>query len=231
MNKYYLPNKESERVTWLNNFSAKIGGYASLFGISPAEVKLIAAMAVIYSYMITLIDNSRKFTKSLTSFKNILSIAKNGTTLGDLPAFDPGITPDLTQAGIFTLIAGIVGRIKSNTVNYTDAIGKDLGIIGAETVFVPDDYKANGKCKNMPGYVDITFEKPHIDGMDIFSNDIGGDVKVFNKIGTANHSPFHDVRPLAKTGVPENRNYQTRGVIHDAEIGLFSDTFSCTYNG
>ena len=231
MTKYYLPSKEADRITWLNNFSSKIGGYAPKFGITPEEVKLIVAMAVMYSYMITLIDNSRKFTKALTSFKNILSRAANGTTLGDLPTFDGGVTPDLTQAGIFTFIAGIVSRIKSNTANYTTAMADDLGIVGEETVFVPDDYKANGKAKSMPGSVVIDFIKTHVDGMDIFSNDIGGDVKVFNKIGTANHSPFHDVRPLAKAGVPENRNYQTRAIIHDAEIGHFSDTFSATYNG
>ena len=42
----YLPRKEAKRVTWLNNFSSKVGGYATLFGITPLEVKLIVAMAV-----------------------------------------------------------------------------------------------------------------------------------------------------------------------------------------
>ena len=188
-------------------------------------------MAVAYSYIINLITSSKTFTKSLTSFKNTFSIAKTGKPLGDLPTFDEGVAPIFTQAGIFNFIADIVARIKSNTANYTEAIGKDLGIIGEETVFVPDDYKGNGKCKPMPGFVVIEFDKPHIEAMDILGNPIGGDEKTFIKIGTANHSPWHDTRPLAVAGVPEKRYYQNRGVIHDAEIGLFSDTFSCTFNG
>ena len=229
--KPYLPSTEADRITWLNNFAVKIGNYSKTFGISDDEVKLIQAMAIFYSFVINLIDNSRKFTKALTNFKNILSRAANGTTLGDLPAFNAGVIPVLTQSGIFTFISGIVGRIKSNTVNYTETIGNDLGIIGAETEFVPDNYSANGECGSMPGYVKVGFNKKYLDSMDIFGNAIGGDTKVFVKIGNAAHSPWHDTRPLAIAGVPENRNYQNRGVIHDAEIGHFSDTFSCTFNG
>lgn len=231
MTKFYLPTAEADRVIWLNNFSAKIPTYATTFLISDDEVLAIKAMAILYSFMINLIIASRKFTKALTKFKNVLSVAPNGTTLGLLPAFDAGTEPPLTQAGIFTFIAGIVGRIKSNKANYTDAIGDELKIIGEETVFVPDDYKANGKCKSMPGFVVIEFTKAHIDGVDIFSNAIGGNPEVFEKIGNANHSPFHDTRPLAVAGKPEKRNYQTRAVIHDAEIGHFSDVFSTTFAG
>ncbi|MEI6488233.1 MAG: hypothetical protein WCP52_04690 [Bacteroidota bacterium] len=231
MIKYYLPSKEAERVPWLENFSAKIGTYSATFGISASEVSTIKAMYLFYAYIIGLITSSRKFTKALTSYKNTLSKAPNGTTLGPIPTFDAGTVPALTQAGIFNYIAGIVARIKSNNANYTEAIGKELGIIGEETTFVPDDYKANGTCKSMPGFVVIEFNKTHVDGMDIYSNAVGGDPKVFEKIGTANHSPFHDTRPLAAAGVPEKRNYQTRAFIHDAEIGFFSDTFSVTFAG
>ncbi len=232
MNKRYLPTKEAERVIWLNNFAAKIGGYASDFGISAAEVTLITKMALIYAYIIGLIASSKQFTKDLTRFKNILSIAPNGTTLGPLPASVPGTAPDLTQAGIFTFIAGIVARIKSNTNHYTVGIGANLGIIGEETVFVPDDYVANGSAVDKVEYVAIEFDKGHVDGMDIFSLPLGSsDMLLMEKIGTANFSPFHDTRPMMVPGKPEKRYYKTRAIIHDAEIGHYSEPFMVTFGG
>jgi len=230
--KPYLPTKEADRVIWINNFNDKIGTYAGTFNITAAELLVIAAMALIYTYMITLIAASRSFTKSLTKFKNVLSIAPNGTTLGVIPVFTPPVAPALTQAGIFTYIASIVARIKSNTASYTPTIGDDLRIIGEETIFVPDDYQANGKAKSMPGFVVIEFEKPHVEGMDIYSLPVGtSDLNFFEKIGTANHSPFHDTRPLLAAGKPENRYYKTRAIIHDEEIGHPSEVFTAIFNG
>ncbi len=230
--KYYLPRKEADRVIWLNNFASKIGTYAADFGISPGELLLIAMMALYYSYIIGLIQLSRTFTKALTSYKDVIAGGVTSTTVPAIPAFTPAVAPPITQTGIFTFIAGIVGRIKSNTTYYNTTVGDDLKIIGAETIFVPDDYKANGTCKAMEHYVEIDFVMTHLDAMDIYSNPIGGtDPTVWEKIGTVSHSGFHDLRPLANPGKPETRNYKTRGVIFDVEIGFSSDVFSVVYGG
>ncbi len=230
--KPYLPRKESERVIWLNNFASKIGGYGPTFNITAGEIIVIVAMALIYSYIINLIEQSRTYTKKLTSFKNLLSFAPSGATLGTLPVLAPGVAPALTQAGIFTFISGIAQRIKGNTANYNAGVGNDLGIIGDETVFVPDDFKPAITCKSLPGYVKVDFLMHDIEAMEIFSNPVGGsDPTVWEKIATVHHSGFHDIRPLAVAGKPETRTYKARGILHDAEIGLFSDPAVVTFAG
>ncbi len=142
MKKEYLPKREADRVGWLNNFSSIIGNYATTFGISPAEVATIGKMAAFYAYIYNLMIMVSTFSKNLTKFKNLLSIAPNGTTLGPMPTLTPPAAPGTSPAGIFTFISGIVGRIKSNTANYTEAIGYDLGIIGEEISFKEAEFKS-----------------------------------------------------------------------------------------
>ena len=87
---------------------------------------------------------SKAYTQQLTSFKNTLSFAPPGAVLGPEPVLVPPASPALTQAGIFTFIAGLVARIKAST-NYSPGIGEALGqflwscagILVAEAVHPP----------------------------------------------------------------------------------------------
>ncbi|MBI2721064.1 MAG: hypothetical protein HYX39_02700 [Bacteroidetes bacterium] len=38
LTKPYLPNADNDRVTWMNNFNAKLPGYATALGITAAEI-------------------------------------------------------------------------------------------------------------------------------------------------------------------------------------------------
>lgn len=232
MKKPYLPTIESQRVIWLNNFASKIDDYATTFGIIDDEVEKIVASATLYNYIIGLIDLAKDFGKELTQFKDVLSIAPNGTTLGAIPVFNGGTVPAVVPAGIFTMISGIVKRIKSSNTNYTEAIGMDLGIIGEETNFDQDSFKSVISGKSMPGSVTITFSKKGIDGVNVYSLPVGStDPAIWEKLSYDGHSPYHDTRPLATAGTPENRQYKVRGVINDLEIGQWSDIITVTFAG
>ena len=55
----YIPNSDSDRSVWLNNFSTKINTYATLVGITAAEVTAIQKDAAMYVYIINMaLDNS-----------------------------------------------------------------------------------------------------------------------------------------------------------------------------
>ncbi len=226
--KPYLPKREADRVIWLNNFSSKIADLAATLGITAAEVAVIAAMALFYSYIINLIALSKAYTQDLTKFKNTLSIAPTGTPLGPLPVLTPPAAPPVTQAGIFTYISAIVARIKASA-NYTDGIGEDLKIIGNESEFDAANYKPQLKGKAMPGMVNLSFVKDTTDGMNIYARLQGQTTWVF--LGLDTESPYMDTRPLAAAGTPENREYRCRAVISDVEIGQYSDVVQVTFAG
>ena len=228
----YLPKREPERIIWLNNFAAKIGGYAATFGITAAEVSAIQAMALLYAYIIGLIENSKTYVQNLTKFKDILDVAAAGAPLGTLPVLIAAPAPALTQSGIFSFISGIVMRIKGKTNVYTIAIGEDLGIIGGEIIFVADDYVPEATAKAMPGEVAISTKKKGVDGQNIYSHPVGGtDPNDWVKLAYYSSSPYKDTRPLAVPGVPEVREYKSRGVINDVEIGQWSAIISVTFGG
>lgn len=224
----YLPKREPERVIWINNFAAKLALYNVALGITAPELTAVVAMSKIYAYVIGLIEISKTYTQQLTEFKNILSFAPVGAVLGPLPVLTPPLAPPLTQAGIFTYISALVQRMKAST-SYTTAMGEDMKIIGDETTFVPDDFVPDLKGKAMPGFVDLKFVKDQTDGMNIYTRLQGAPAWTF--LGLDTHSPYHDTRPLAAPGTPENREYRCRGVLHDVEIGQWSETVTVTFAG
>jgi len=225
MKKNYLPTRETNRVIWLNNFASKIGGYAVMFGITPAELTLITKFAAMYSYIIGLLDSVDTFKQNLTKYKNTLSRASFGTPLGAPPSLTIPVAPATTEAGIFTVISGYVQRIKGMKNVYTNAIGEDLGIVGDETTFDPDTFKIEIKGVKITNEgVKLDWVKGESDGTYIYSRVNG--VGSFTKLAFDGVSPYIDTRPLSVPGTPETREYLTKPVLNDVEIGLPSDVVS-----
>jgi hypothetical protein len=230
--KHYLPRRDPDRVIWLNNFAAKIGNYATMFGISPTEVTNVVNMAKYYEYIITLIADEKAFAKQLTSYKNALSVAPYGTVMGATPKFQPPAAPTVSIGGIFTYVGGLSQRIKATTANYSENIGKDLGIIGTDALFKKDDYVPSVKAKAKVGMVEVRFSKKNVEGANIYSHPVGStDMNVWVKLGFDGHPPFYDKRPLAVAGQPEKRQYQLRGVLNDEEIGQWSNMVEVVFAG
>jgi len=130
--KRYLPTKESERVTWLNNFALKLSTYAALFNIAATDVALIQNAAAFYAYIIGRIDSAKSEVTSLVAFKNKLSFTSDNVPLGPVPQPELPPEPTAVPAGIFNAVARIVADIK-NSPDYSPQIGDDLRIIGEET--------------------------------------------------------------------------------------------------
>lgn len=230
--KHYLPRKDADRVLWLNNFASKVDHYALLFGITPAEVTLIGNMAKHYEYIVNLVDAQKNFAKQLISYKNTLSVAHYGATLGAMPKFNPPAAPAITPAGIFTYIGGMVGRIKGFTETYTEGIGKDLGIVGTEVGFKKEEYKPTINAKAATGMVVIKFSKKNVDWVKIYGRPLGNtDVNAWELLGIDAHPPFFDKRPLLVAGQPEKRSYRLCGVLNDEEIGVWSNEVEVVFGG
>jgi hypothetical protein len=226
--KPYLPSPVPQRVIWLNTFASKLAVHAATLGIGPAELALVVAMAAFYSYIVALIDLTRTFTQNLTQYRNLISNAPLNTTLTPVPTLTAPVGPALPATiGIFTYISGLVQRIKGHA-DYNTAIGEDLGIIGDEQApFDTANFKPNGEGKAQIGFVNLTFEKSGCDSMHIYT----WNGTSFVYLANDTESPYHDTRALAVPGQPENRQFQLRGVLHDAEIGIVSDTITVTFAG
>lgn len=225
----YVPDRDSDKVTWLNNFVSKFSGYASLLGFTSEEAGQINDDAIMFAYCVGQVVLFKTEKQERVKFKNLVSNGAIGTPIGDFPSV-PTIPspPDAVPAGIFKRMAKTVQRIK-NHPKYTDIIGKDLGIIGAEDTFNPDEYKTELTTEVFPGHVRISFVKGDVEAVNIHSRTEGETDWVF--LATDQHSPYNDSRPLADPNTPETREYMGMGVIDDEEIGQPSDIASAVFGG
>ena len=223
--KYYLPHRDSERVTWLNNFATKLTTYATLLGISAAELAVIVAWAAFYAFVIGIQQQLKDFKQDFTKYKNRLSSAPLNTPLDPLPqlAFTYATLP--ANAGIFTYISGLVMRIKGNTA-YTEAIGEDLGIIGDEQSENPD-VKPDLTATLDAGRPHLKSHKHHTDGFNLYAD--YGDGKGMHYIANVTlGSGFIDGTRTIVNADSAVYKYQAVHVLDDHEVGKPSDIVSIT---
>ena len=179
------------------NFVSKFATHAPTLGIDAAEVTSNK----------TILNGHRAIFSTMIAKKAEAKAAVSDNVAAKLKAV--------------TELRRIAKKIKAS-IGYTDAIGKDLGIIGPDVA--PPDYstvkpKLNGVVA--AGAATIKFDKGEMEGVKIYSK--RGSETHFSFLGTDTHSPYHDTRPkLAETG-PEERQYYAYYFQNDYEIGQQSD--------
>lgn len=125
MKQYYLPAQDAERLSWLQNFSAKLGLYASKYGITTAEVTDMTTAAQYLSYWLNMRNQVEENLHRIVAFKDELM---NGISNGTVPSIMPAVptwatAPALSPAGIFVRARTIVSKIKAQKSLYTDRCG------------------------------------------------------------------------------------------------------------
>ena len=105
---------------------------------------------------------------------------------------------------------------------YTDAIGRDLGIIGAEIDFDIETLKPEIRVVFDAGKPVIKWKKgPHADGLNIYVDREDG--KGFVLLATDMRPDYIDETPLPEGATSVRWTYKAVYVINDKETGQFSD--------
>jgi hypothetical protein len=220
---YYLPYSDQDRVGWLNNFAQKFPVYAALLNLT-SEVSWVTNDAVMLAYIVGRVEFFTAGKEQLVNFKNLL---RNGpiATVPAVPVMPVStVTAPTTNVapGIFVRIPQLVQRIK-NSAAYTEAIGKDLGIIGAEII---DDFTVlKPKIKVVPAKggtaVEIQWAKGKADSIYIEAD--RGTGWQFLAIDTVPH--YIDNAPIT---APATWKYRAQYLVNDERVGEMSDTVSIT---
>jgi hypothetical protein len=200
----FIPQPEGKLVLMLTNLDSKIDGYAIALGIDPV---LLAEIHVKIKAIIKAINDA---IAGKQTWKN-LEAAKRGT-----------------KTEILGFLRTNIARFKTES-GYTEAIGKDLGIIGTTDTFDHNAYKPTLKATVFPKYINLEFIKKGIDAVNIYVRIKGGTEWTF--LARDTRSPYHDSENLKTAGVPEVREYMCIGVIADEEIGQESDVVTVVFDG
>ena len=207
----WYPSKFGDQIPWNENFRAKLPGYVATLGVDATKATAMVATCRFLVYVLSQwLSAVRAFGQSSTQ---AVDEVLQGTGAGAmvLPEFTAPALPAGVVAvppGALTRLFEFVREIKESD-GYTETIGQDLGIIGAEDT--AEHASPTIKLVAEPGglcqCVKIGFVKFGHMGVYLEGRRNGG---AWEFIGIDTESPYMDERTLLVNGTPEIREYRAR---------------------
>lgn len=207
----YYPSRIGDQVIWLDNFSLKLPVHGPTLGVDPADVTSGVNDAKWAKYVLsTWLGAVRAFAPSTTDAVDDV-LTGTGAAAVVLPTFvAPALPPGVTAAppGALTRLFKLIAQMKLAAA-YTEAIGTDIGVVGAEETEKPAPRFTAELVQGTPCQcVRLRFAKYSHMGVTIESRRGGSEVWEFIAIDT--ESPYMDERPLLTATLPEVREYRMR---------------------
>lgn len=219
----YLPNTDSDRVVWLNNFNNKLSRYATPLNIAAADVTQTGKDYAAYAYTINALDLLKQSQQNATAYKNVL-IHAGGQLIGSIPAApDLGLAPEDVPAGIFDRVRMLVQRIKNHPA-YTDSIGQDLNIISPVDTTDPNDIAPELHFNLDVGRPHLKWSKGIADATDIYADHNDG--IGFVLAGRFVRGEYLDTTLLSAGKIADDWKYKAIFVIADEQVGQMSQVIT-----
>ncbi len=215
----YLPTTDGDRVIWLNNFASKFNPLAVSLGFVAADATAVTNDAAMFAYLIGQVETFTTAKEQRVQYKNLIREGPIGKPGGSVPS-GPVVpaAPAAVAPGIFPRIAQMVQRIK-NYPAYTEAIGRDLGIIGAEQTIDLATMKPVLKLVSTAGHVEVQWNKGKADAVSIESDKGAG--WQFLAVDSVPH--YMDTTPVT---APATWKYRAMYIVADELVGQWSDVVS-----
>ena len=213
----------------INNFANKIGTHATALNISAAEVSAVKDDAEFFSYVMAGMIAYRTTAQNFTAYKVLLRNGGNGT-LGALPVAPvlPSPVPSLTEANVQLRFTSLIKKCMLSP-NFTENIGKDLGILAVENIFNPQEGKPTFKADfSSGGHPNLIWKKGKFQGVEIHKSLDGVN---FTKLDKDFSPDFMDKSPLPEAGKSAVWYYRMIYLLKDEVVGTFSDVVAVTVNG
>lgn len=220
----YIPNGDADRGIWMGNFNAKLPTYATLVGITAAEITSVQKDVAMFAYVINMQEVYKQTINNITSYKNLLKHAVGQQHLGALPSPPTlGTAPAVVTEGVFDRVSKLVKRVKAST-NYTDAMGQDLGIIAPVQTIDVNTMQPDLKVNLDAGRPHIKCSKGYADAIDLYVDRKEG--SGFTLIGRLLKLDYIDVVSLPTNTLLSEWDYKAMYVIGNENIGLMSSVVS-----
>jgi hypothetical protein len=220
----FWPVSDSDLAVWTNNFSNKLGTYAALTGITSDEVTSVQNDAAIFQYVINMQEVFKQTTHNIIEYKNLLKHVVGQQHLGVLPVMPVlGNAPATVAEGMFDRLAKLIQRIKAS-VNYTNNMGQDLGIIAPTSVTDTTTLQPVLTVKMDAGRPRIRCLKNGVDALDLYvDRKDGAGFVLINRLLKFN---YIDIANLPAATAVAEWDYKARYVIGNDNVGLMSGVVS-----
>ena len=203
----FIPRAEDKLVTWATNLRDRMDTQGPTLGMTAAQITAFKAIL-----------------QGVINAAAALEAAKTAQA-GAVANLKTVRDTDLSETG---QVRTTIAAWKTSGL-LTDAMAKDMGVVGTAVPFNPNTYKAAITGEAHAGFVRIKFKKLGVDGLNIYVRLKGQ--ATWTKLSFDSNSPYDDHTELAVAGTPEVREYRAIGVLTDEEIGQPSDIVSVTFGG
>ncbi len=193
----YIPKRDGDLCIFENILMTKLPEVAVTLGIATEEVN--QSVSIINAHISAYNNVQLKKQEANAAVEN--NAAKKTAAIAE--------------------IRRVSNYIKSNS-KYTDAIGKELGIVGtAEAGGDLETIKPTLKSKIVGGNIIISFDKQKMDGVKLYSK--RGSETEFTFLDVDTSSPYEDNRTKLNAASPEERQYYAYYLYDDQQVGQQSD--------
>jgi hypothetical protein len=219
----YLPNNDSERVVWFNNFNSKLPSYSVQLNVGADDVTQTGKDYIAFSYAVHLADQLKQTQQNATAYKNSIKHA-DGQPIGSIPVVPNfGVAPEVVPAGVFDRVRMLAQRIK-NHPSYTDSIGQDLNIIASMDVTDPNSIQPVLTFKIDVGRPHLKWKKGIAEATDIYADHNDGNG--FLLVGRFVRGEYLDTTVLTAGKIADDWKYKAIFVIADEQVGQMSQAIS-----
>jgi len=222
-NSAFMPVDDTGKVELLEHLVAILIKYAHLLAISDAVMLQLNKDAVALRRALTKLQQVQSYAHNCTAQKNHLRDGGPGAANWPVPPAVDEIEPEMVTPGIIPRLSALVASIKANP-NYTNAIGQDLKIIGAEIITDPANWQPALGGKMNAAHPIILWTKGRATAIEIWVDRNDGNGFVFFAIKTTPNTV--DNTPLPDKGTGVIWKYKAIYLLNDEQVGRWSDVMS-----
>ncbi len=219
----------ADRVIQLNTITGKVITYKVILEISTPVIDRITRGNLMNKYTLECLASERGFSKSLTGYHDLLEFGASNALMNAFPVQTPfAVSPGLSEEGVWLFI-GDQRAIWMKHKNWTEAIGDDMAVLGAHSVFNPTLYVPVLKAVASAKTIHVRTTTKNVTHHNLYARLAGTTVWIF--IATFDGSFYDYERVLTVPNQAENVELRLIGVDHNKEFGKYSDTITVPFGG
>lgn len=213
----------------LKNFSTKLATHQVSLGLLPADVTEANAAADYFKFVLDMQAAHAERVKNWTTYKDLLRNPGAGVppTSAAPATLAVPTAPTAVNLGIEVWYRQIAKRIKGSK-NYTEAIGKDLGIVVANSDKDVTNIQPQLSISLVAGQPLIAWKKQGMDGIEIYKRSADGDWAMLIFDQRPNHL---DKSQLPTEGSNATWTYKAIYRFQDERVGQWSNEVSVVVSG
>jgi len=224
----FMPTTDSGKADLLNHLTTALPPYANLLNISGEDLNLLNADCTSFRYTLQSANDMQAYSQNWTAYKNQLRDGTSGSAIWPMSPAVAQPIPSAVSPGVVPRLSALVAQIKANK-NFTDAIGKDLWLIGATQIIDPSTWKPILSIQNQAGHPIICWTKGHAAAIEIWVD--RGDGNSFIHLAINTEPNTTDKCPIPVTGNSQVWKYKAIFLLHDEQVGQWSDVISVSVGG